>query len=150
MIYQGKARHPVTEVILHTSATPGNWWRGKTVQEMRDEIRRWHTQGNGWSDIGYHRVIAPDGSVAVGRSLWTIGAHVAGRNAGTIGVCLIPVETITKMGKVEDYYTPEQVASVKEFLNELSKLTKITKVSGHNQYANKLCPGFRVETQDWL
>lgn len=150
MIYQGKARYPVTEVILHTSATPEDWWKGKTVEEMRNEIRRWHVEGNKWSDIGYHRVVAPDGSVAVGRSLWTIGAHVAGHNAGTIGVCMIPVVTISKMGKVEDFYTPEQIKSVKDYIQELAKITKITKVSGHNQYAKKLCPGFRVETQEWL
>lgn len=150
MIYQGKARYPVTEAILHTSATSGDWWKGKTVEDMRDEIRRWHVDGNKWSDIGYHRVIAPDGSMATGRSLWTIGAHVAGHNAGSIGICLIPVVTITKMGKVEDYYTPQQVSALKSYLLELSNLTKIKKVTGHNQYANKLCPGFIVNTKDWL
>jgi len=150
MIYQGKARHPVTEVILHTSATSGTWWRGKSVEDMRDEIRRWHVQDNKWSDIGYHRVFAPDGTMATGRSLWTVGAHVVGHNSGTIGLCMVPVATITKMGRLEDFYTPQQIAAVKSYIKELAALTKITKVSGHNQYANKLCPGFRVETKDWL
>jgi hypothetical protein len=63
---------------------------------------------------------------------------------------MIPVATITKMGKVEDFYTPQQVAAVKSYIKELAAITKITKVSGHNQYANKLCPGFIVDTKDWL
>lgn len=41
MIYQGKAKYPVREVILHTAATAGTWWRGKTVEQMRDEIDEW-------------------------------------------------------------------------------------------------------------
>ena len=150
MIYQGKAKYPVTEIVLHTSATPGDWWRGKSVEEMCAEIKRWHTQGNGWSDIGYHRVVAPDGSFALGRSLWTIGAHVAGHNAGTIGICMIPIATITKMGEPEDFYTPQQIQAVKSYIKEVSALTNIKKVSGHNEYANKLCPGFVVRSKEWL
>ena len=72
MIYQGKALYPVREVTLHTAATPGDWHVDKTVHEMRDEIERWHTE-KGWRAIGYHRVIAPDGKIAIGRSLWEIG-----------------------------------------------------------------------------
>lgn len=150
MIYQGRKKYPVTEVILHTSATPGSWQRGKTANEMRDEITRWHVEGNRWRDIGYHRVVAPDGSIATGRSLWEIGAHVGGHNSGTVGICMIPVNTVTKIGVVEDWYTTAQVYSVKMYLRELMKLTNITKVSGHNDYANKLCPGFRVRTEDWI
>ena len=150
MIYQGSKRHPVHEVILHTSATPESWAEGKTLDEMTKEIRRWHVEDNGWSDIGYHRVFGPLGDVAIGRSLWTPGAHVANRNAGTIGLCLIPVKTITEMGTPEDFYTKAQINAVRGFLQELSSMTEIKKVSGHNEYANKLCPGFIVKQEDWL
>ena len=150
MIYQGSKRHPVHEVILHTSATPESWAKGKTLEEMTKEIRRWHVEDNGWKDIGYHRVFGPLGDVAVGRSLWTPGAHVANRNAGTIGLCLIPVKTITEMGTPEDFYTKAQINAVRGFLQELSNMTEIKKVSGHNEYANKLCPGFIVKQGDWL
>lgn len=150
MIYQGSKKYPVEEVILHTSATPGDWVEGKTLEEMTREIRRWHVEGNGWKDIGYHRVFGPEGDMALGRSLWTIGAHVAGHNAGTIGLCMIPVKTITKMGTPEDFYTKAQIEAVKGFLRELSQMTEIKKVSGHNEYSNKLCPGFLVKQEDWL
>ncbi|WP_273280964.1 N-acetylmuramoyl-L-alanine amidase [Pseudooceanicola atlanticus] len=150
MIYQGRARYAVQEVILHTSATGTDWWMGKTVEEMRDEIRRWHVDGNGWSDIGYHRVVAPDGTIAIGRSLYTIGAHCRERNRGTIGICMVPVREITAMGDFEDFYTEEQRAAVKGYITELRELTNIKWVTGHNEYANKLCPGFRVQDEDWL
>jgi hypothetical protein len=150
MILQGTKKYPVREVVLHTAATPGSWAVGKTLDEMTQEIRRWHVVDNGWKDIGYHRVFGPLGDTCLGRSLWTIGSHVRGHNAGTIGLCLIPIKTITKMGEPEDYYTPDQINTVKEYIRELSELTDIQKVSGHNEYAAKLCPGFIVKTGDWL
>lgn len=49
-------------------------------------IREWHLKRN-FSDIGYHFVIHPDGSLEFGRPLKFIGAHAKGRNSKTIGVC---------------------------------------------------------------
>jgi len=149
MIRQGNAGNPVREVILHTAATPGSWQEGKTADEMRDEIRNWHLS-NGWSDIGYHRVIAPDGTIALGRSLWDQGAHVRGHNRGTVGICLIPVRTHAGIACFEDYFTEAQRIALKGYLGELAELTDIEKVSGHNEYSRKECPGFRVKTEDWL
>lgn len=149
MIYQGAKRHPVTEVILHTSATPGDWHKGKTADQMRDEIRRWH-KDKGWRDIGYHRVFAPDGTVAMGRSIYDVGAHVQGHNSGTIGLCMIPVRTHKGVKTFETYFTEAQRRAVKEYIAELRGLTDIQKVSGHNEYAAKECPGFRVDSAEWL
>lgn len=150
MIYQGRAGYPVQEVILHTSATPGGWHRGKTVEQMRDEIRRWHVDGNGWSDIGYQRIFAPDGKMALGRSLWRVGAHCKERNRGTVGICMIPVKTHHGITRFEDYFTEEQRHAVREYIAELCTLTTIRWVTGHNDYAPKECPGFKVRTEDWL
>ena len=153
MIHQGTARYPVREVVLHTSATPGGWADGKTAAEVVAEIDRWH-KGQGWSAIGYHRVIMPDGEIGVGRSLWTIGAHVREANRGTVGICLIPVRTVPNVMKrgasFGDYYTPEQRRALCAYLRELRELTPIDKVTGHNDYAPKSCPGFRVDGAEWL
>lgn len=153
MIYQGKARYPVREAVLHTSATPGGWADGKTAAQVVAEIDRWH-KGQGWSGIGYHRIIMPDGEIGVGRSLYQIGAHVKERNRGTIGICLIPVKTVPNVMKrgatFADYYTPEQRTALCAYLRDLRKLTPINKVSGHNEYAPKSCPGFTVNGAEWL
>ena len=149
MIYQ-EGKYPVHEVILHTSATPGNWHTGKSVQDMVDAIRRWHVVDNGWSDIGYHRVVAPDGSIGIGRSLYKTGAHVRGRNRGTVGICMVPSVTHNGIKTFDTYFTEAQRQAVKAYLKDLMELTEITKVSGHNDYANKECPGFKVHTKDWI
>lgn len=147
MIYHRKT--PVTEVILHTSATPGDWWKDKAVEEMVEEITRWH-KARRFRTIGYHRVFHPNGTMGVGRSINETGAHVSGRNTGTIGLCMIPVKTHAGITRFEDYFTEAQREAVKEYIADLAKLTSIQKVTGHNQYANKECPGFHVVSEDWL
>lgn len=149
MIYQGKKRYPVREVVLHTSATPGHWHRGRTPEDITQEIRSWH-KAKGWRDIGYHRVISPDGSITQGRSLYDIGAHVVERNRGTIGICLIPVNTHKGIKTFEDYFTRDQKYSLIQYLEDLGKLTPLKWITGHNDYANKECPGFNVDKRDWL
>lgn len=149
MIYQGKARYPVHEAIIHTSATPGHWHEGKSVEEIVAEIRSWH-KAKGWRDIGYHRVIAPNGDIGIGRSLYDIGAHVRERNRGTIGICLIPVKTHNGIKTFDTYFTEAQRTSLKQYLEDLGSLTDLKWVTGHNDYANKECPGFKVKTENWL
>jgi len=149
-IHQGRAGYPVREVVLHTSATPGSWHVGKTADKMRDEIRSWHVDGNGWRDIGYHRVIAPNGSIALGRSLWDIGAGVAGHNRGVVHICLVPIRTHDGIRHFSQYFTDAQADALRNYLRELGALTDIRLVTGHNQYAAKECPGFRVKTEDWI
>lgn len=146
MIYQGSEKYPVKEVILHTSATPGNWHEGKTVHQMRDEIDQWHKQ-RGWRGIGYHFVVAPNGDVARGRFLSEIGAHVQGRNRGTIGICMIPSRTHDGVKTFDAYFTKAQRKTVLQLVSDLPGIERVT---GHNDFAAKECPGFKVRSSDWL
>ncbi|MGA0540743.1 peptidoglycan-binding protein [Neotabrizicola sp. VNH66] len=153
-LYQGAARYLVQSVMLHTSATSTTWWRGKTNAQMLEEIRSWHTTpeaqgGRGWRDIGYHRVAFPDGEVLEGRPLTEIGAGAVDHNRGWIHICMVPVVTIERMGLPEDYYTPETLAAARSQIARIAALTPITRLSGHNEVAAKLCPGFRVIDADW-
>jgi len=149
MILQGKAKHPVAEVMLHTSATPTNWHVGKTAQMAVDEIDGWH-KARGWAGIGYHRVFMPSGSMGVGRSISRIGAGCKGRNRGVIHLCLVPVGGIQTMGEFSDFYTDAQQRAVSGYIQEVRDLVDGPLiVTGHNEFANKLCPGFRVLSHQW-
>ena len=128
----------INEIIIHCSAT----------EEGRDfsveDIRRWHVQGNGWKDIGYHFVIYRDGSVHPGRPIDQVGAHTSGHNVGSIGVCYIGgVAADRKTPK--DTRTPEQKTALIELVRSLKLVFGVSKVSGHNEYARKACPSFDVQ-----
>lgn len=147
MIYQGAKKYPVDEVVLHTSATPGDWWEGKSAEDMAREIRFWHLD-RGWSDIGYHYVVAPDGSYAKGRAVTTIGAGVKGHNRGKVHICMIPSKMHDGIKRFSAYFTEHQHDTVKKLI---AAIPGIKRVSGHNDYTNaKECPGFRVNSTGWL
>jgi hypothetical protein len=147
MIYQGSKRHPVREIIVHCSATRPDWFAGRSIMDKVHEIDRWH-RGNGWAGIGYHWLIDRDGKVAAGRPETTVGAHVVGRNSGTLGVCLIGGHGSSERDPFNRNFTPEQDNALRQLIREISNRTQITTISGHNQYAAKACPGFHVPS--WL
>ena len=79
------------KIVIHHSASPTTVRRGKDVLPVDAAmIREWHLT-KGWSDIGYHFVILPDGRCEEGRPLYRPGAHcTAGhRNFIGIGICLV-------------------------------------------------------------
>lgn len=153
MIYQGKARYPVKEAVLHCCAIATGQFAHMSAFQVFATVNRWHIE-RGWKGFGYHGLIMPDGEFYMGRPYSMIGAHVKGRNRGTLGFLLIESEKIElKEGEriedksFEDYYTTEQRLALRGVLRSIEGLEK---VSGHNDYAPKLCPGFHVYTGDWL
>jgi N-acetylmuramoyl-L-alanine amidase len=133
----------IKEIIIHCSATPLGWMKGSPVEAQRDEIRRWH-KAKGWNDIGYHKVIGRGGDVAMGRPDSKIGAHVRGQNRYSLGLCLIGTAKSPDQ-KFGENFTPAQDKRLRHEIAEWrKKYPTITKVSGHNEYANKACPGFNV------
>lgn len=134
---------PLNEIIVHCSATPPDWRGTQPLNFKVAEIRRWHVEDRGWSDIGYHYIIDRDGKVADGRPLDRVGAHVQGHNTGTVGVCLLGGAGSSATDAFEDNFTPEQDRALRALIAQLqAKYPSIMKVSGHNQYAAKACPGF--------
>ena len=138
---------PITEIIIHCSATRPDWMAGAPTKDKVAEIRRWHVQDRGWKDIGYHYLIDRDGNIATGRSVDQIGAHVQGHNTGTIGVCLIGGHGSSEKDQFADHFTADQEAQLRLLLAKILRAyPTATKISGHNQYAAKACPGFNVPT----
>lgn len=137
-------RH-IDEIIVHCSATKPDWMKGASTEAKVAEIRRWHIEDRKWSDIGYHYIVDTDGTVVRGRPLERVGAHVKGHNKGTIGICLIGGHGSSAIDNPTDHFTAEQLRALRNKINGLkSHMTSIKKVSGHNEYANKACPGFNV------
>ena len=144
MILQGTARYPVREIILHCSATRSDWLGASSLAAKRAEIRRWHMQDRGWRNIGYHWLIDYDGQRAAGRPETDIGAHVVDHNRGTIGICLIGGHGADADDQFGDHFTTPQARTLRALIGDIRSRTQIERVTGHNDYAAKACPGFRV------
>lgn len=137
-------RH-INEIIIHCSATPVNWMSGAEAQAKVNEIRRWHVEERNWSDIGYSHIIDRDGTVVLGRPIEKAGAHTKGRNANSIGICLIGGQGGSANDVFGDNFTQAQDNALRTLIAGLKReYPTIEKISGHNQYAAKACPCFNA------
>lgn len=141
MLKHGKTT--VDTIFVHCAATRPEWLAGAPLSEKIKEITRWH-RAKGWGTIGYHWVIDRDGAVGKGRAEEMVGAHVAGHNTGSIGVCLIGGHGSTENDHFLDHYTPAQEAALRNLIEDIKTRATITKIRGHNEVAAKACPGFNV------
>jgi len=123
----------VEHVVVHHSA--GSNTNRNYTQVVRD-IYIYHTEVNGWSDIGYHYVIKKDGTIEEGRPLKKTGAHVRGANRGTVGVCFVGL----------NHFTKAQMKAAWRIIPLIEeKVGKKLKLKGHNDYTKwKTCPNFVI------
>ena len=137
--------YQVKNAFVHCSATP---WGEVLVLDQWHKLR-------GWSSVGYHEIILNgrpfpdvmywdflDGQVQPGRHLDSdpmftadeIGAHVAGRNPDSIGICLIGRDT----------FTDKQLIAARALLLRLTEHfgLGVKDVLGHYEDPNthKTCP----------
>ena len=125
----------INKIIIHCSATPPAMDVGVAV------IREWHVLGNGWSDIGYHYVIRRDGSLETGRPLEQPGAHTAGHNRDSIGICL--AGGVGKDKKTpENNFTQAQWKALERLVRRLAGQYPEAGVYGPRDFAAKACPSF--------
>jgi len=124
----------ISEIIVHCSATPEG--QDFTTQD----ITRWH-RARKYRTIGYHYVIYRDGSIHEGRPLEAVGAHCAGHNRGSIGICYIG--GCAADGKSpKDTRTAEQKRALLDLLKELKARFPKATIHGHREFTAKACPCF--------
>ena len=131
-------RRETTALVVHCAATT------PTQDIGAAEIRKWHVEERGWSDIGYHYVIRRNGTVETGRPVTDVGAHVAGYNSETVGICL--VGGINERGDPDANYTDAQWNSLHGLLVALRVRYPHARICGHRDFPNvlKACPSFDV------
>lgn len=154
VMLQGSAETLIDTFCIHCGALPGDWHVYRSNQEMFDAIVRMHTApksqgGRGWSGPGYHSITFPDGTRWDARSWRRYGAGALGYNRGVYHHLMIEVETINRMGKIEDWFTPETIATTKNHVEEIAQRTPLRRLMGHNEVAAKLCPGGPIIDADW-
>ena len=125
----------ITKLIVQCTATREN--QPITVET----IRRWHVEGRGWSDIGYHFYIDLEGKIFKGRDISKLGAHCKGHNRNSIGLCYCG-------GVEEDGKTPKdtrneaQKESLLAVLRTLKAMFPEAEIHSHRDFARKACPSF--------
>jgi N-acetylmuramoyl-L-alanine amidase len=124
----------VTRIVIHCTATPEG--RAVTIED----VRRWHVDERGWSDVGYHWLVELDGELKQGRKEHVSGAHAKGWNHCSIGVCY--VGGCNKDMKAKDTRTDDQKITLGCLLQDLRCRYPKAKIIGHRDISSKACPSF--------
>ncbi len=148
----------VEHVIIHHSA--GSNTSTNFTQVVRD-IYLYHTQVNGWSDIGYNYLIDKEGTIYKGRDPDNgeqdnvIGAHFCGKNSNTMGICLLgnfeeadiaPSErAIEALVKLTSWKLMKE--SLDPFTSSIHRGEELKTVAGHRNGCSTLCPGTNTYVQ---
>lgn len=137
-----KSERKITEIIIHCSATPDG--KDYTV----DDIRRWHKQ-RGYSDVGYHYIVYRNGQLVQGRDINVIGAHAAGHNAHSVGICYIGGMSADN-SRPEDTRTLRQKARLLSLLVDLRKLYPNARIVGHRDLSEDKNGNGIIEPSEWM
>ncbi|MEG1971301.1 MAG: N-acetylmuramoyl-L-alanine amidase [Burkholderiaceae bacterium] len=165
------AQRSIRRLVIHCSATVNgdDLFRGtpgkRDFRTPLELIDAWHAE-RGFNRqaaarslnnpnlraIGYHFLIYRSGVVVTGRGIDEVGAHAAGANTDSLGICLVGT----------DQYTREQWHGLKGCVEALLKRYPLAVVVGHRDLSpdrngdgritpnefTKTCPGFDVSA--WL
>lgn len=137
----------VTHLVVHHQAGAANPPYAATVMA----IWQLHVNTNGWCDIGYNWLIAPDGTVFEGRAGGNnvIGAHFSGNNSNTMGVCFLgnfqnDQPTAAALESLEQLLAwkacDSNIDPAGTALHAASGLT-LHRICGHRDGGATLCPG---------
>lgn len=136
LVYPNPLSDTYYRVTCHHDADPAH--PNMTLDEALTVVRRHQAThfGLGWSDIGYHYLIAPGGQIIEGRPLNTQGAHVADENYGNVGICVMGALHISPP-------TRRQLDSIKLLYAWLCWDLDLDSscLRGHLDYLPTQCPG---------
>ena len=126
-------------IVVHCSAT-----REGAHYDARD-IDRWH-RARGFTGIGYHAVVLLDGTVQPGRPEAKPGAHVAGHNHDSLGICYIGGVAANGVTPRDTRTEPQRLA-LEAYIRSWMRRYGIPadRVLGHRELdRGKACPSFEV------
>lgn len=127
----------INKIVIHCADTFADMDIGAK------EIDQWHRQ-RGWSQIGYHYVIRRSGEIEKGRPENKPGAHVAGHNTGSIGVCLVGGKARGRENPCN--FTRQQWAALENLVRILTLEYPQAEVLGHTDLdSSKTCPTFNIK-----
>ncbi|MDE6367919.1 MAG: N-acetylmuramoyl-L-alanine amidase [Muribaculaceae bacterium] len=128
----------ISEIIIHCTATPA----GRDLHVA--DITRYHRE-RGFDTIGYHYLVALDGTIEQGRAPEYIGAHCLGHNDRSIGV--VYVGGVTADMTPADTRTDAQRRALAMLVAELHLRYPLATIHGHCEFAAKACPCFDAKAE---
>ena len=124
----------VTYLVIHHSAGPET--------QTPNDIAAFHVKTNKWGGVGYHFIIAKDGTVYYVGDLTTARANVLNYNHLVIGICLVGNFTGGKTPTDDQLHSAHLLCAHLLFQTpELPGINRWEDVVGHKALRATECPG---------
>ena len=136
----------------HTYSPSYIHFKGANHFEIQRGMKNYHVTHNGWSDIGQHLTIFPDGSIMTGRSMEKSPACITGQNANSI--CIESIGNFDLNGDTMSQIQKDSIVAVTSFLCSRFSLSITTNSIVYHHWFNlrtgernngvknnKSCPG---------
>lgn len=132
-------RTPKEAHIHHTWKPDHSDFAGNNHQRLQNNMKNYHVNTRGWSDIGQHLTLFPDGKWLIGRDWNRNPASIKGRNH--LGFA---IEMIGNFDKGHDKLAGKQLEAIVEFLRFIN-----LPIVFHREYAPKTCPGSGISKNEF-
>jgi len=115
----------------------------KRAIDRQKAMRDFHVNTNGWSDIGQHVTLLPDGRFVTGRPFNQTPASIKGYNTGAFAV-----EMIGDFDKGQDRlegWQRESIIGLAKYFDSKGKYIRF-----HRENAAKTCPGSGIDKDEFM
>jgi segregation and condensation protein A len=127
-VYETRPLAQITTLVIHHSAVPAN--------VGPQQIANYHVNKLDWPGIGYHYIIAADGTIYQCHRLEAVSYHAVAANPVSVGVCFL--------GNLTSQVPPTaQLRSAAHLIAWLAQELQISldEVKGHRELMQTVCPG---------
>jgi|GEM_PF-1701921 len=124
--------------VHHTWKPDHEDFNGKNHIQLQRGMRNYHVNTRGWSDIGQHITIFPDGKIVTGRDFGRIPASITGKNTGSF-----MIENIGNFDLGHDLFAGEQLKTLLAIAKYFDKKGRYIRF--HRENSGKSCPGSGID-----
>lgn len=133
--------HPYKEMHLHHTFAPRHKdFDGGNHDKLQYGMRNYHINTKGWSDIGQHVTLFPDGVFLTGRAFSKDPASIYDHNKGAFAV-----EMLGNFDEGEDVLEGKQLTSILTLMKYFIDADKYIRF--HRENSAKTCPGSSLDKE---
>lgn len=131
------SKHKYRQFHIHHTWRPNHSnFNGSNHISMQEGMRNYHVNTNGWSDIGQHISVFPDGKIVTGRDFGRNPASIKGWNSGAF--CM---EMIGNFDIGHDKLEGKQKETVLKITKYFIDTYGENSIKFHRENSSKSCPG---------
>lgn len=130
--------------VHHTFRPNHADFNGNNHISLQQGMYNYHVNTNGWSDIGQHVTLFPDGTFVTGRPFSKSPAGIKGYNTGSF-----MIEMIGDFDKGKDKLEGEQLKSALKVYQYLTTENG-AEILFHREKASKSCPGTGIDKSKFV